>query len=153
MENKIDLDELTQRLRMMRNAAATEAADTLSQLQAENAELRQENKRLLNASTARIKSNVVIVHHERGHLVFRGTTEELEDKLAIADGYSESLIAELRRELEEARKDAERLDFIDAHGCDWDGLGAYIGSKSYSGGNLRECIDSAHQQQGDDAKR
>ena len=39
--------------------------------------------------------------------------------------------------------DTKRLDFISEHGCDWDGLGAYINGRTYCFPTLRECIDAA----------
>jgi chromosome segregation ATPase len=74
----MDIEELKKRLRMMRNAAATGAADALSQLQAENAELRRELDYAEMAASAEAKF-----------------ADEMKAERDAA-----------RRELEEAQKDA-----------------------------------------------
>lgn len=56
--------------------------------------------------------------------------------------------ADLQRELEEARKDAERIDFLESE-CFPANPGNFYLEERYCGGNtFREAIDAARQQKG-----
>lgn len=70
-------------------------------------------------------------------------------KQDLIDGSSElveneAVAASYVAAIDEAMRDIQRIDFVDIHGLDWDGLGAYIDSVgNFSGDNLRDILDKA----------
>jgi len=57
---------------------------------------------------------------------------------------SEDKTTQFTAAIDAAIKDVQRMNFIDCHGLDWDGLGVYIESVgTFSGENLREALDKA----------
>jgi|GEM_PF-4841629 len=139
----MDIEELKKRLRMMRNAAATGAADALSQLQAENKELAAF---VIACGGFWENSKSKLLGDESLHAViesaFSGAAEA--EKLQAEN-------AELRRELEEARKDAATEIVSIAESKGWG-----MRNDEPFEDSVREVCDeflrTARQQQGDDAK-
>jgi len=174
MENKIDLDELRQRLRGLALTTTEEASDALSQLQAENAELRRELEEARKPMPEPPLEQFAIVidrqydgeglslavHNGINFMFSDGDCYDREGD--TLDGYTAEFLTQyqLEKRLEDARKDADRYQTIAKSPTGTIRLDKVVGiglvCPRYIHWSpekpLDAAIDAANQQQGEDAK-